>query len=351
MSSAEFQLIAKLRERLEGARGERSAAAAEVVAGSGDDAAITVPSGATVTSVDLAVEGVHFRRETSQPRAIGHKALAAALSDLAAMGAVAGEAYVQLGLPEDFGEDACLELADGLAALASEHGVAVLGGDISRAPVLIIAVTAVGHAASPGALVRRSGAREGDLLCVTGELGGAAAGLALLDDANLAEAVAPGIAAALRARQLEPQPRLAAGRALAEAGASAMIDLSDGLAADARHVADASGVRIEIDAELIPVAAGVTEVAEAAGADATAMAAAGGEDYELLVALAPESLEVAAPLVEGDGVPLRRVGRVVPGEGVSLLRGSGAELEVKGFDHFRGRPLAAPPRPGRGEPA
>ena len=179
-TSGEFALISKLRERLEGASGERSAVAAEVEIGSGDDAAVTVPSGATVTSVDLAVEGVHFRRETAPLRSIGHKALAAALSDIAAMGAVAGEAYVQLGLPPDLDDEGCLEIADGMASVLTEHGVVALGGDISRAPVLLLAVTVVGHAASAEAVVRRSGARPGDVVCVTGDLGRAGAGLQLL---------------------------------------------------------------------------------------------------------------------------------------------------------------------------
>ncbi len=337
-TSGEFALISKLRERLEGAGGERSAVAAEVVLGGGDDAAITVPRGATATSVDLEVDGVHFRRSTASPRAIGHKAAAAALSDLAAMGATAGELYVQLGLPPDLDEDACLEIADGIADVAAAHGVVVLGGDIARAPVLVLAVTVVGHAPSEDGLVTRSGARAEDLVCVTGELGGAAAGLALLERPELAEVVAPGVAADLRTRQLEPRPRLAAGRTLAATGARAMIDVSDGLGADAAHLADASAARIEIEAELIPIAAGVREVAEACGTDPIELAAGGGEDYELLLALAEAAYDDAATLLARDGVALTRLGRVASGEGVALRRRSGAELEVEGFDQLRARP-------------
>ena len=341
-TSGEFALISKLRERLEGASGERSAVAAEVEIGSGDDAAVTVPSGATVTSVDLAVEGVHFRRETAPLRSIGHKALAAALSDIAAMGAVAGEAYVQLGLPPDLDDEGCLEIADGMASVLTEHGVVALGGDISRAPVLLLAVTVVGHAASAEAVVRRSGARPGDVVCVTGDLGRAGAGLQLLEQPALADAVAPALAEELVAAQLDPRPQLGAGRVLAAVGATAMIDVSDGLGADAGHLAESSGAALEIDAELIPIGAGVAEVAEALGEDPLAFAAGSGEDYELLVALPAAVVEDASQRLARDGVRLTRMGLVSAGRGVALRRGSGAELEIEGFDQLR-----APSPPAR----
>ena len=333
--TTEFELIAKLRERLERARGERPAGSAEVVAGSGDDAAITVSAGATVTSVDLAIEGVHFRRETAPPEAIGRKALAAALSDLAAMGATAGEAYVQLGLPEGMDEKAVLELADGMAGVAASSGIEVLGGDVSRAPVLVVAVTAVGHARSPGELVRRSGASVGDVVCVTGELGGAGAGLALLEDPGLGDAVSPDAAGALLTRQLEPRPRLAAGLALAGAGATAMIDVSDGLGADAGPLADAGGVGIEIDAAAIPVAAGVAELAAAAGSDPIELAVGAGEDYELLATLPPTAFDGAAARVAADGTNLTRIGRVTSGGGLVVRRADGARVSARGFDQLR----------------
>ena len=349
--ATELELIQKLRRRLNRAGVQRAAIAGDVVAGSGDDAAITVPVGATVTSVDMAVEGVHFRRDTAPPDAIGHKALAAALSDLAAMGAVAGEAYVQLGLPEDIDEEFCLALADGLGAVAAEHGVAVLGGDVSRAPVLILAATVVGHAEAAGSLVRRSGAREGDVVCVTGELGAAAAGLALLERPELAAELPAEVAESLRTRQLRPQPQLAAGGALAQAGASAMIDVSDGLGADARHLADAGGVRIEIQTELLPVAGGVEAVAASLGTDATRLAAGGGEDYELLATLPTGGFEAAAAALQRAGLTLTRVGRVASGAGISLRHETGAELEAEGYDQLRGVPRSAPLPRGRGEAA
>lgn len=299
-----------------------------------------MPGGATATSVDMAVEGVHFRLATAPPEAVGHKAMAAALSDLAAMGAMPGEAYVQLGLPADFGEDRVLALADGLAGVCREHGVAVLGGDISRAPLLVIAVTVVGHAPSPETLVRRDGAREGEEILVTGELGGAAAGLLLLERPELRESLPDTVADALIARQLRPVPRIAAGAALAAAGASAMIDVSDGLLADARHLARASGVGIELEAEALPVAEGVAEVAAAADVDPLTLAASGGEDYELLVCL-PAGVAVSVD------AGLSRVGRAASGAAASLRGRTGDSIDAGGFDHLR----PGSGEPGRDEPA
>ncbi len=175
----EFELLARVRERL-------PPPGRQVRLGSGDDAAIVVPGGATVTSVDALIDGVHFRRDWTSLAQIGRKALAVALSDLAAMGAEPGEAYVVLGVPTDLDEDGCLELLDGLAALAAETGTALAGGDVTRAPALTLAITVVGHAGSTGELVTRGGARPGDVLAVTGELGGAAAGLLLLERSDRA---------------------------------------------------------------------------------------------------------------------------------------------------------------------
>ncbi len=326
----EFELLALVRERL-------PPAGPRVRLGSGDDAAVVVPGGATATSVDAVVDGVHFRRATATPAQIGAKALAVALSDLAAMGAEPGEAYVVLGVPGDLDEQGCLELLDGLATVAEETGTTVAGGDLTRAPALTLAVTVVGHAASPDDLVTRAGARPGELLAVTGELGGAAAGLLLLDPRSGLEphGEPDRDRAALLARQLEPRPRLDAGRALAAAGATAMIDLSDGLGGDARHLAAASGVGLEIDAGSLPLDPGIAAVAAAAGRDPLRLAVSGGEDYELLVALPAERFgDAAAKLAPPLGPGLTRIGAVLAGDGIEIRLPGGGTLEPVGFDQL-----------------
>lgn len=332
----EFELLKQIRKRL-GPDGPR------VAIGSGDDAAVTVPTGATATSVDALVEGVHFRRGQASLAQIGHKALATALSDLAAMGAEPGEAYVFLGVPPDLDEPGCLELLDGMIALASATGTTLAGGDVSRAPVLTLSTTVVGHATAAADLVSRAGARPGNLVAVTGELGGAAAGLLLLEkdadcgiDRTGAGSSPQALDGAARsiARQLEPQPRLRAGRALARVGATAMIDISDGLAGDARHLAAASEVGLRIDASALPLDAGLAEVAAEAGREPLELAVSGGEDYELLVTLPPERLEQAVAAVAETGTALTRIGEIAEGEEVAIRLPDGAPLKATGFDQL-----------------
>ena len=328
MPASEFDLIAAINERLP-APGER------VRLPSGDDAAVVEAGATTAVSVDAVVDGVHFRLADFGPPAVGRKALAAGLSDIAAMGAAAGEAYIVVGAPDELADAELLGIAEGLAEVASREGVTVAGGDLVSAPVLIVSVTAIGYEPEGGRLVSRSGASPGDVVAVTGELGGAAAALVLLEGDPDQAGVSLKLREPLLARQLDPVPRLREGRALAEAGASAMIDVSDGLGADAGHLARMSGCRLEIELERVPLAPGVTEVAGGEGAGLE-LAATGGEDYELLVALPAESAGAAADAVAQAGGHLTEIGYATEGRGVALRLPGGGEIEPRGFDQRRG---------------
>jgi thiamine-monophosphate kinase len=298
--------------------------------GPGDDAAVVDADPVAVTSVDTVVEGVHFDLHTHDHADVGHKALATALADLAAMGARPGEAYVALTVPGSTEPDAALALVEAMAALARRHDVTIAGGDVTAGPVLVASVTVTGWADDAGALAYRGDAAAGEVVGVTGSLGGSAAGLLLLRGEG-AELDAP-TREALLARHRRPEPRLALGRALA-GGASAMIDLSDGVATDAAHVARRSGAAIEVELGRLPLDAGVAAVARAAGRDPAELAATGGEDFELLVC-APGStraqLERAARAADSE---ITWIGSVGPGAGVTFRRPDGSAVQLRGYEH------------------
>lgn len=312
----ELELIAALEAALE-RRNPR------IVRWLGDDCAVVRADGYCATSVDAMVDGIHFRSEQLAAPDIGHRALAAALSDLAAMGARAGEAYLVLGVPPGVELDYMLDLVAGAESLARASGVTIAGGDVTRADRLTVTFTVVGWANDPAELIGRDGARPGDLVAITGELGGAGAGLAVLDGRAGVELPA-GVRDALLERYARPQPRLAAGRALSAAGARAMIDLSDGLASDAAHLARRSGVRIELALTALPLGEGVEQVADELGLDPRRFAASAGDDYELCVCGPAEAL--------ADVPGLTPIGSVLQGESGVAFEEPGPELS--GYEHL-----------------
>ncbi len=311
---------------------------ARVIRWVGDDAAVVRAAGPySVTSVDTMVDGVHFRCSELSWAEIGHRALAAALSDLAAMGLDRGEAYLALGLPEGAERSQCAELIGSAQALAERTGCTIAGGDITRAPALTVSVTVIGHTDDPGRLVTRDGARPGDLVGVTGTLGDSAAGLAVLEGrVRLEDEPVESLRAALqqlRGRYARPEPRLAVGRALAEAGVTALIDLSDGLATDAGHLGRAGGVRLELELARLPLSDGLAAGCRQLSVAPAELAATGGEDYELCTCAPPSARKLVEAAVTHADAALRItwIGRVIQGEaGVSFLD---ATSRLAGFEH------------------
>lgn len=280
----------------------------------GDDAAVVrIPRGEqVVATTDVALEDVHFKRAWLTLREIGFRAVTAALSDVAAMAAAPAGVLVSLELSAD-AEEGLLEIADGIADAVREAGTTILGGNLARSGVLGITTTALGSAMTP---LTRSGARPGDLVYVTGTLGGPGAALRAFRAGQ-----EPG--AALRARFAHPSARISEARWLAAHGAIAGIDISDGLSSDAMHLAAANAVSIEIQVERIPAIAGASEDD----------ALAGGEEYELLVASRAPLPDQA--FASRFGIPLTAIGRVTEGPpDVAFSRAGRRVAAPSGYDHF-----------------
>jgi len=292
----------------------------------GDDCALLSVGGRTLAiSIDLSLEGVHFRTDWLALREIGWRATAAALSDLAAEGATPLGVLVSLGVPgsrqgRTSNASPAAQIMAGVGAAARNVGASVLGGDLVRSPRYLVDVCVLGVAQRP---VRRSGARPGDGLWVTGRLGGAGLALAALRAGRGGRGGR--LAPASRRRFARPVPRIAAGRWLARRGARAMIDISDGLAGDAGHLAAASGVGVAIELERVPCWPGVTPFA----------AVRSGEEYELLVAMprrfGPTDVKAFG---RATGLPLTRIGACTAGRGVRMTHDGRPITPPPGFDHF-----------------
>jgi thiamine-monophosphate kinase len=309
-ATGEFGLISKVTARLTGAP--------STLLGPGDDAAlVAVPDGRVIVTCDLLVEGRHFRTDWSTALDVGHRAAAASLADVAAMGGVATALVVGLAIPPDLDVRWVEQLADGLAAECELVGAAVVGGDLSGSSVITIAVTALGDLAGRPP-VRRSGAHAGDVVALAGRVGPAAAGFTVLSRGFRS----PKVLVEAYRRPVVPYWAGPAGAAL---GATSMIDVSDGLVADLGHIADASAVAIDVRRDAFELPPPIRDAAAALGVDPYVWILAGGDDHPIVATFPPE---VALP--EGWTV----IGRVLAGEGVTV-DGRPYHDGPMGWDHFR----------------
>jgi len=362
----EFGLIKRIKERV-GSAGKRT------IRGIGDDAAILgSPQGKLLASIDMLVEGVHFKRNSLTPWQLGWKSLAVNISDIAAMGGVPLYALISIGL-DDQVDDVYIEgVYEGLLAIASKYGVEIVGGDTVRSPkAFVIDVAILGQAENP---ITRSGAHPGDLIGVTGCVGNSAAGLAwILQNPNSGRADCftgsgnkatktglkteknyvppqttdqPPWPAELIRAHFEPQPRIEEGQILAGTGqVSAMIDISDGLASEVNHIAKESKVGAVLYAKDIPISAAVQDLARTIGGDPLAWALYGGEDYELAFTFPPASLDIINETLAKSDKLVYVVGEVLPADqGVTLVGrdGSKKELLSGGYNHFAASPSSTP---------
>jgi thiamine-monophosphate kinase len=335
--------------------------AGQVLVGPGDDCALVKhrTGAAWLVTTDQLIEGTHFEWSWSSPAQLGRRAGAVTLSDIAAMGGVPRYLLVSLGLPPGLGTAVVIQFYGGLRRLLTRHGVQLIGGDTAAAARFHAVMVAIGEV-EPALAVARSGARPGDCIMVTGSLGDAAAGLQLLRRAGRRRtARAP--ARTLIRRQLEPTPRLKAGRALAQHRlATAMLDLSDGLMIDLDRLCRASGVGATLYAEQLPLSPSLVAYGRRTRQDPLHFALAGGEDYELLFTVRPAAAARCARLLRHLRLPCRLIGvitRTATGRGSSVrapdgaaitvlsagrlhpLRSFAAARRIREFEHFR-RPAA-----------
>jgi thiamine-monophosphate kinase len=316
----EFGFIRRITENLPGAE--------DIVAGVGDDCAVVhMGDKLMLVTCDASLEDVHFSRSFGAPEDIGWKAMASALSDIAAMGGLPRFCVVTLALPGDLSAEVAEELYAGMRACADDAGAFIIGGDVTRSSSgVVIDVTAIGEALE-GRYVLRSGARPGNVLAVTGHLGAAQAGLfALQEGLDLPD---------LKRAHFHPLSRAAAGKWLAHEGnATAMIDISDGLLQDAGHIMEASQCGLDIDPDAVPVAPELFAAGHHFGIEPLTIALTSGEEYELLVALpAEDAVTIVERFRSETDTPLAIIGRFTePESGLTI---AGTPADIAGFDHFR----------------
>ena len=332
----EDDFIKTLRERI-------ASKSQSLIAGIGDDAAVfrSTAGKDTVITADLLVEDIDFRRTTTPPYLLGHKALAVSLSDIAAMGSRPLWSMISIGVPEEVWETDFVErLYDGVLDLANRYGVQLIGGDTSRTPENVVIDSIVTGECAAGTSVMRAGASPGDQIFVTGSLGAAAAGLRLIErgahlaEQNLGDEDSQKLDHILL-RQLRPEPCVGWGIVLGEERlATAMIDLSDGLSSDLNRLCDASGAGALIDSALLPIDERVTELCGRRALDPLQLALHGGEDFELLFTVKPGDVSRLPRRV--DGVGIKHIGQVTAAfEGVKISEGSRIwELKPGGWKHF-----------------
>lgn len=305
-----------------------------VVVGIGDDAAVLLPTPRhlQLVTTDMLVEGVHFDLATTTAMQLGYKAVAVNLSDIAAMGGIARHAVVSIALPAAMPVDFVMNLYQGMKEICREYSVNIVGGDtVASTAGLVINVAVLGEV-EPAYVVRRSGAQVGDVVAVTNTLGNSSAGLALLQRGQWE---AYDFAWPLISAHLTPQPQVEIGQLLAVHGATAMDDVSDGLASELHEIAQASNVSICVDASLIPLSPAVRHTAAIFGRNPLDYALYGGEDFQLLFTMAPDQFRLLAEI--DVGAPLVRIGEVLPhGEGVMMVdeEGQRMPLQARGYNHF-----------------
>jgi len=349
----EFDFIARLREQASARKHST-----RIVKGIGDDASAIreAANRDLIITTDLLVEGVDFYRQATPPRLLGHKALAVSLSDIAAMGARPYWSFLSFGMPRDAWNGSFKdEFINGYFALADQFGVTLSGGDVSETKEGIVVDSIVLGEVESGAAVLRSGARAGDQIFVTGNLGGAAAGLKLIElgarvrsptvregssaDAAIQDGAVDSAAdddaiQSLLLRQLRPEPRVGWGVVLGEDRlATAMIDLSDGLSSDLHHLCKESNVGAIIEAASLPLNDDVKQLCGRRALDPLALALHGGEDFELLFTVAPENVSRLPKRV--DGVAISQIGEITERGDVQLKEKNRLwKLEPRGFEHF-----------------